>query len=109
MSAHLIDWSENADTYWYARGGLCILSELVGSQGVFMETVTKEISSGKTNYNIVQFDPESTSIPGYTAYYARQSDSGTGPNYSTYQYVRFSIGNPNNQGNYHYIIEYDFT
>ena len=104
-----MNWSENADTYWHALGGLCILSELVGSKGVFMETVTKEISNSNTDRNVVQFNTQSASISGYAAYSARQSGEGTCPSYFKYQYVRFSIGNPNNRGQYHYIIEYDFT
>lgn len=106
MSATLPNWSVQSDTYWSIRGGLCILNELVGSKGVFMETVYKEYN-GQIKTNIVQFDPENPNLAGFTAYYARQTTGIVYP--AVFQFVRFAIGDPNDQGQYHYIIEYDFT
>lgn len=106
MAATLPNWSAQNDTYWSIRGGLCILNELVGSKGVFMETVYKEYN-GQIKTNIVQFDPENPNLAGFTAYYARQTTGIVYP--AVFQFVRFAIGDPNDQGQYHYIIEYDFT
>ena len=101
-----MNWSTNNDSYWSIRGALCILSELVGSKGVFMETVYEEYN-GQTKYNIVQFDPKNPNLSGFTAYYARQTTGIVPP--AKFKFVRFAIGDPSDQGQYHYIIEYDFT
>lgn len=106
MSATLPNWSSITDTKWSIRGGLCILNELVGSEGVFMETIHKE-SNGQIKSNIVQFDIENPNLAGFTAYYARQTSGITYP--EVFQFVKFAIGDPRLQALYHYIIEYDFT
>lgn len=102
-----MNWSSTGDTYWSIRGALCILNELVGSKGVFMETEYKQVRTGTTKYQISQFDPENPNLTGFTAYYARQSTGIVPPD--EFRAVRFAIGDPNEHGGHHYIVEYDFT
>lgn len=111
MKSSLPNPSKYTDTYWFARGALLLSDsfeevwEYPFSLGVFMQTVTKS-ASGKYFYNIVSSDPEA-SLPGYTAHYCRMSDGFVYPD--TLQYIRFFLGDPDRQGEFICISEFDFT
>lgn len=117
MSAQLPSVSEISDTYWVTRGALLLADsfEDVWSEpwnnGVFMETIyTGRPGEGKIYHDIVQSDPENVRIPGFTAHYLRMADKNKfSPEYHVLQYVRFYLGNPQNQGEYVCIAEFDFT
>ena len=112
MAASLPNISENNDTYWYTRGALLLSDAFENvweepfNGGVFMETITKDYK-GQTHYNIVQSDPENPGIPGFVAHYLRMSEGFVSPN--TLQYIRFYLGNPQYQGEFVCVAEFDFT
>jgi hypothetical protein len=117
MSAQLPSVSEVSDTYWVMRGALLLADsfEDVWSEpwndGVFMETIyTGRPGEGKIYHDVVQSDPENAGIPGFTAHYLRTADKNKfSPEYHVLQYVRFYLGNPQNEGEYVCIAEFDFT
>lgn len=112
MAASLPNISENNDTYWYTRGALLLSDAFENvweepfNGGVFMETITKDYQ-GKPHYNIVQSDAENPGIPGFVAHYLRMSGGFVAPD--TLQYVRFYLGDPQNQGEFVCVAEFDFT
>lgn len=64
----------------------------------------------KTYYDIVQSDPENVGISGFTAHYLRMADKNKfSPEYHVLQYVRFYLGDPQDQGEYVCVVEFDFT
>lgn len=64
----------------------------------------------KIHHDIVQSDPESVGISGFTAHYLRMADKNKfSPEYHVLQYVRFYLGNPEYQGEYVCVAEFDFT
>lgn len=118
MNAQLPSVSEFVDTYWVTRGALLLADSFENvwpepwNNGVFMETIYKDRpgSGTKTYYDIVQSDPESVGIPGFTAHYLRMADKNKfSPEYHVLQYVRFYLGNPEYQGEYVCVAEFDFT
>lgn len=118
MNAQLPSVSENADTYWVTRGALLLSDSFEDvwpepwNNGVFMETIYKDKPGigTKTYYDIVQSDPESVGIPNFTAHYLRMADKNKfSPTYDVLQYVRFYLGNPEYQGEYVCVAEFDFT
>ena len=61
-------------------------------------------------YDIVQSDPENVGISGFTAHYLRMADKNKfSPEYHVLQYVRFYLGDPQFQGEYVCVAEFDFT
>lgn len=61
-------------------------------------------------YDIVQSDPESVGISGFTAHYLRMSDAKKfSPAYHVLQYIRFYLGDPERQGEFVCVAEFDFT
>lgn len=118
MHARLPSVSEIAGTYWVTRGALLLADSFKNvwpepwNNGVFMETIYKDVPGAgtETHYDIVQSDPESVGIPGFTAHYLRMSDKNKfSPQYHKLQYVRFYLGNPDHQDKYVCISEFDFT
>lgn len=118
MNAQLPSVSEFADTYWVTRGALLLADSFEDvwpepwNNGVFMETIYKDRPGAGTKiyYDIVQSDPESVGISGFTAHYLRMADKNKfSPEYHVLQYVRFYLGNPQNQGEYVCVAEFDFT
>lgn len=64
----------------------------------------------QTHYDIVQSDPENVGISGFTAHYLRMAEKNKfSPECNILQYVRFYLGNPQFQGEYVCIAEFDFT
>lgn len=77
-----------------------------------METIYKDRPGAgtKIHYDIVQSDPENVGISGFTAHYLRMADKNKfSPAYHVLQYVRFYLGDPQNQGEYVCVAEFDFT
>ena len=77
-----------------------------------METIYKGRPEDGTKiyHDIVQSNPESVGISGFTAHYLRMADKNKfSPEYHVLQYVRFYLGDPRNQGKYVCIAEFDFT
>lgn len=77
-----------------------------------IQTIYKDrLGAGtKIYYDIVQSDPESVGISGFTAHYLRMADKNKfSPEYHVLQYVRFYLGNPQFQGEYVCVSEFDFT
>lgn len=118
MNAQLPSVSEAADTYWVTRGVLLLADSFEDvwpepwNNGVFMETIYKDKSRAGTKiyYDIVQSDPESVGISGFTAHYLRMADKNKfSPEYHVLQYVRFYLGDPQYQGEYVCVAEFDFT
>ena len=118
MNAQLPSVSEASDTYWVTRGALLLADSFEDvwpepwNNGVFMETIYKDRPGAGTKiyYDIVQSDPESVGISGFTAHYFRMADKNKfSPSYHVLQYVRFYLGDPRNQGKYVCIAEFDFT
>lgn len=64
----------------------------------------------KTYYDIVQSDPEGVEIPNFTAHYLRMSDAEKfSLEYHVLQYIRFYLGDPERQGEFVCVAEFDFT
>lgn len=64
----------------------------------------------KIYYDIVQSDPESVGISGFRLHYLRMADKNKfSPSYHVLQYVRFYLGDPQLQGEYVCVAEFDFT
>lgn len=118
MNAQIPSVSEFSDTYWVTRGALLLSDSLENvweepfNNGVFMETLYKDVPGAgtKSYYDIVQSDPENPGISGFTAHYLRMSTSKQfTPASHSLQFVRFYLGNPQYQGEYVCIAEFDFT
>lgn len=118
MNAQLPSVSETSDTYWVTRGALLLADSFEDvwpepwNNGVFMETIYKDRPGvgTKIHHDIVQSDPESVGISGFTAHYLRMADKNQfSPEYHVLQYVRFYLGNPEYQGEYVCVAEFDFT
>lgn len=118
MNAQLPPVSENSDTYWVTRGALLLADSFEDvwpepwNNGVFMETIYKDRPEAGTKiyYDIVQSDPESVGISGFTAHYLRMSDAKKfSPVYHVLQYIRFYLGDPERQGEFVCVAEFDFT
>lgn len=118
MNAQLPSISEFSDIYWATRGALLLADSIENvwpepwNAGVFMETVFKEKPGAgtKTYYDIVQSDSEEVGIPGFMAHYLRMSDKNKfSPAYHALQYVRFYLGDPEYQGEFVCVSEFDFT
>lgn len=118
MNAQLPSVSEASDTYWVTRGALLLADSFEDvwpepwNNGVFMETIYNDKPGGGTKiyYDIVQSDPENVGISGFTAHYLRMADKNRfSPAYHTLQYVRFYLGDPQFQGEYVCVAEFDFT
>lgn len=53
---------------------------------------------------------ESVGISGFTAHYLRMSDAKKfSPEYHVLQYIRFYLGDPERQGEFVCVAEFDFT
>lgn len=118
MNAQLPSVSEALDTYWVTRGALLLADSFEDvwpepwNNGVFMETIYKDRPGAGTKiyYDIVQSDPENVGISGFTAHYLRMADKNKfSPEYHVLQYVRFYLGDPQFQGEYVCVAEFDFT
>ena len=118
MNAQLPSVSEASDTYWVTRGALLLADSFEDvwpepwNNGVFMETIYRDRPGAgtKINYDIVQSDPESVGISGFTAHYLRMSDAKKfSPAYHVLQYIRFYLGDPERQGEFVCVAEFDFT
>lgn len=118
MNAQLPSVSEASDTYWVTRGALLLADSFEDvwpepwNNGVFMETIYKDRPGAGTKiyYDIVQSDPESVGISGFTAHYLRMSDAKKfSPAYHVLQYIRFYLGDPERQGEFVCVAEFDFT
>lgn len=118
MNAQLPSVSESSDTYWVTRGALLLADSFENvwpvpwNNGVYMQTVYKDKPGAgtQTYYDIVQSDPENVGISGFTAHYLRMADKNKfSPEYHVLQYVRFYLGDPQNQGEYVCVAEFDFT
>lgn len=118
MNAQLPSVSEASDTYWVTRGALLLADSFEDvwpepwNNGVFMETIYKDKPRAGTKiyYDIVQSDPESVGISGFTAHYLRMSDAKKfSPEYHVLQYIRFYLGDPERQGEFVCVAEFDFT
>lgn len=118
MNAQLPSVSEAFDTYWVTRGALLLADSFENVwpepwyNGVFMETIYKDTprARAKTYYDIVQSDPENVGIPGFTAHYLRMADKNKfSPGCHVLQYVRFYLGDPQLQGEFVCVAEFDFT
>jgi hypothetical protein len=118
MNAQLPPVSENSDTYWVTRGALLLADSFEDvwpeplNNGVFMETIYKDrpVAGTQIYYDIVQSDPESVGISGFTAHYLRMSDAKKfSPEYHVLQYIRFYLGDPERQGEFVCVAEFDFT
>ena len=118
MSAQLPSVSEFSDTYWVTRGALLLADSFEDvwpepwNNGVFMETIYKSRPGAETKFysDIVQSNPENVGISGFTAHYLRMADKNKfSYEYHVLQYVRFYLGNPQNQGEYVCVAEFDFT
>lgn len=118
MNAQLPSVSEASDTYWVTRGALLLADSFEDvwpepwNNGVFMKTIYKDRPGAGTKiyYDIVQSDPESVGISGFTAHYLRMADKNKfSPEYHVLQYVRFYLGDPQDQGGYVCVAEFDFT
>lgn len=118
MNAQLPSVSKTSDTYWVTRGALLLADSFEDvwpepwNNGVFMETIYKDRPGGGTGiyYDIVQSNPESVGISGFTAHYLRMADKHKfSPAYHVLQYVRFYLGHPQEQGEYVCVAEFDFT
>lgn len=118
MNAKLPSVSEFSDTYWVTRGALLLADSFEDvwpepwNNGVFMETIYKSRPGAATKFysDIVQSNPENVGISGFTAHYLRMADKNKfSPEYHVLQYVRFYLGNPQNQGEYVCVAEFDFT
>ena len=118
MNAQLPSVSEASDTYWVTRGALLLADSFEDvwpepwNNGVFMETIYKDRPGAGTEiyYDIVQSDPESVGISGFTAHYLRMSDAKKfSPAYHVLQYIRFYLGDPEHQGEFVCVAEFDFT
>lgn len=118
MNAQLPSVSEFSDTYWVTRGALLLADSFEDvwpepwNNGVFMETIYKNGPGAATKiyYDIVQSDPKSVGISGFTAHYLRMSDAKKfSPAYHVLQYIRFYLGNPERQGEFVCVAEFNFT
>lgn len=117
MNVQLPSVSEFSDTYWVTRGALLLADSFKDvwpepwNNGVFMETIyTGRPGEGKIYYDIVKSDPENVGISGFTAHYLRMADKNKfSSEYHVLQYVRFYLGDPQNQGEYVCVAEFDFT
>lgn len=118
MNAQLPSVSAASDTYWVTRGALLLADSFEDvwpepwNNGVFMQTIYKDRPGAgtKTYYDVVQSDAENPGIEGFTAHYLRMSDAKKfSPEYHVLQYVRFYLGDPDYQGQYVCVAEFDFT
>lgn len=118
MNAQLPSVSESSDTYWVTRGALLLADSFENvwpepwNNGVFMETVYKDRPElgTKQYFDIVQSDAEDPGIPNFTAHYLRMSNAKKfSPEYHVLQYVRFYLGDPQYQGEFVCVAEFDFT
>lgn len=118
MNAQLPSVSEASPTYWVTRGALLLADSFEDvwpepwNYGVFMETIYKDRPGAGTKiyYDIVQGDPESVGISGFTAHYLRMSNAKKfSPAYHVLQYIRFYLGDPERQGEFVCVAEFDFT
>lgn len=118
MNAQLPSVSESSDTYWVTRGALLLADSFENvwpepwNNGVFMETVYKDKPrvGTKQYFDIVQSDAEDPGIPNFTAHYLRMSNAKKfSPEYHVLQYVRFYLGDPQCQGEFVCVAEFDFT
>lgn len=77
-----------------------------------IQTIYKDRPGAGTEiyYDIVQSDPESVGISGFTAHYLRMSNAKKfSPAYHVLQYIRFYLGDPERQGEFVCVAEFDFT
>lgn len=118
MNAQIPSVSEMSDTYWVTRGALLLSDSIENiweepfNNGVYMETIYKDRPGAgtKTYYDVVQSDAENPGIEGFTAHYLRMADKNKfSPEYHILQYVRFYLGDPQYQGEYVCVAEFDFT
>jgi hypothetical protein len=118
MNAQLQSVSESSDTYWVTRGALLLADSFEDvwpepwNNGVFMATIYKDRPGAGTKiyYDNVQSTPESVGISGFTAHYLRMSDAKKfSPAYHVLQYIRFYLGDPDRQGEFVCVAEFDFT
>lgn len=118
MNARLPSVSEFSDTYWVIRGALLLADSFKDvwpapwNNGVFMKTIYTGRPGAETKiyYDIVKSNPEDVGISGFTAHYLRMADKNKfSPEYHVLQYVRFYLGDPQNQGEYVCVAEFDFT
>lgn len=118
MNAQLPSVSESSDTYWVTRGALLLADSFENvwpepwNNGVFMETVYKDRPKlgTKQYFDIVQSDAEDPGIPNFTAHYLRMSNAKKfSLTYHVLQYVRFYLGDPQYQGEFVCVAEFDFT
>lgn len=118
MNAQLPSVSETLDTYWVTRGALLLADSFEDvwpepwNNGVFMKTIYKDRPGAGTQiyYDIVQSDPENVGISGFTAHYLRMADKNKfSTEYHVLQYIRFYLGNPERQGKFVCVAEFDFT
>ena len=118
MHAKIPSVSEMSDTYWVTRGALLLSNSIENiwkepfNNGVFMETWYKDIPAAGTRsyYDIVQSDPENPGIPGFTAHYLSMSIKNQfTPALHALQYIRLYLGDPQYQGEYVCVAEFDFT
>lgn len=118
MNAQLPSVSESSDTYWVTRGALLLADSFENvwpepwNNGVFMETVYKDRPElgTKQYFDIVQSNAEDPGIPNFTAHYLRMSNAKKfSPEYHVLQYVRFYLGDPQYQGEFVCVAEFDFT
>lgn len=119
MNAQLPSVSAASDTYWVTRGALLLADSFEDvwpepwNNGVFMETIYKDrpgTSNPKTYYDVVQSDAENPGIEGFTAHYLRMSQAKKfSTEYHVLQYIRFYLGDPQYQGEYVCVAEFDFT
>lgn len=118
MHAQLPSVSESSDTYWVTRGALLLADSFENvwpepwNNGVFMETIyTGRPGEGPKKYvDVVKSDPEDPGIPNFTAHYLRMSNAKKfSPEYHVLQYIRFYLGDPESQGKFVCVAEFDFT
>lgn len=118
MNAKLPSVSAANDTYWVTRGALLLSDAFENvwegpfNSGVYMQTIYKDRGgpNPKTYYDVVQSDAENPGITGFIAHYFRMADKNKfSPEYHNLQYIRFFLGDPEYQGEYVCVAEFDFT
>lgn len=118
MNAQLPSVSESSDTYWVTRGALLLADSFENvwpepwNDGVFMETVYRDKPGAGTKryFDIVQSDAQDPGIPNFTAHYLRMTNAKKfSSEYHILQYIRFYLGDPQYQGQFVCVAEFDFT
>lgn len=114
MNAQLPSVSAAGDTYWVTRGALLLSDAFENvweepfNSGVYMQTIYKD-RGGSTHYDVVKSDAK-PGITGFIAHYFRMADKNKfSPEYHNLQYIRFFLGDPDIQGEFVCIAEFDFT